>query len=459
MSDVFGNYVIQRFFEHGTQTQKKQLADKMTGHIFALSIQPYGCRVVQKAFEHILTEQQATLVRELENHVQVLVEDQHGNHVIQKAIQRIPPEHITFMVNSFTHQIDFLAKHAYGCRVVQRLLEHGTPPVRANVLAELHACYLALIVDPYGNYVVQHVLQNGGEQDKARVHELLCRNFLAYARHKYASNVLEKAVEMGTEPQRQQMLRLVWPDGGADELMQKLLQDQFANYVIRKPSLSTDSPNLLVIPRLTPLPEKFLSIITGPQRDDFADLVRRNLQIVRPLTKMKQYDDISALGNLGPRATLTAPRPPRGPSVSTAGPPSGRPSLPGRPSQRVASYHNGPPPYAHPPFQPSRHDPNFPQQHQSHLSPPHSQQSTFRGVPPPLDLEIAPTPGLLSEDSQSPQSSSQPSTTDSNEDGPVASTNSSGTVVANVSKTNHMVQINVVEDESMIPTAKTPKAA
>lgn len=48
MQDVFGNYVIQKFFEHGDQTQKKILAAKMKGHVLALANQMYACRVVQK---------------------------------------------------------------------------------------------------------------------------------------------------------------------------------------------------------------------------------------------------------------------------------------------------------------------------------------------------------------------------------------------------------------------------
>ena len=48
MQDVFGNYVIQKFFEHGDQTQKKILANKMKGQVRQLSLQMYGCRVVQK---------------------------------------------------------------------------------------------------------------------------------------------------------------------------------------------------------------------------------------------------------------------------------------------------------------------------------------------------------------------------------------------------------------------------
>ena len=48
MTDVFGNYVIQKFFEHGNQSQKKILANQMKNHILTLSLQMYGCRVVQK---------------------------------------------------------------------------------------------------------------------------------------------------------------------------------------------------------------------------------------------------------------------------------------------------------------------------------------------------------------------------------------------------------------------------
>lgn len=48
MKDVFGNYVIQKFFEHGNQVQKKILASQMKGKVPELSTQMYACRVVQK---------------------------------------------------------------------------------------------------------------------------------------------------------------------------------------------------------------------------------------------------------------------------------------------------------------------------------------------------------------------------------------------------------------------------
>lgn len=52
MGDVFGNYVVQKLFEHGNQPQKKILANQMKGHILTLSTQMYGCRVVQKVSKY-----------------------------------------------------------------------------------------------------------------------------------------------------------------------------------------------------------------------------------------------------------------------------------------------------------------------------------------------------------------------------------------------------------------------
>lgn len=61
-SDVFGNYVIQKFFEFGTIEQKSALVGYIKGHMLALALQMYGCRVIQKALECIPREQQHELV-------------------------------------------------------------------------------------------------------------------------------------------------------------------------------------------------------------------------------------------------------------------------------------------------------------------------------------------------------------------------------------------------------------
>ena len=48
MTDVFGNYIVQKLFEYGTLVQKKLLAAKMKGHVAELAMNIYGCRCVQE---------------------------------------------------------------------------------------------------------------------------------------------------------------------------------------------------------------------------------------------------------------------------------------------------------------------------------------------------------------------------------------------------------------------------
>ena len=60
MTDVFGNYVIQKFFEFGSTEQQETLASRVRGHVLPLALQMYGCRVIQKALESIPLEMQVT---------------------------------------------------------------------------------------------------------------------------------------------------------------------------------------------------------------------------------------------------------------------------------------------------------------------------------------------------------------------------------------------------------------
>jgi hypothetical protein len=67
MTDVFGNYVLQKLFEYGTKDQCESLAMLLKGQAVQLSMQMYGCRVVQKALEYVNRERLVELVAEFES--------------------------------------------------------------------------------------------------------------------------------------------------------------------------------------------------------------------------------------------------------------------------------------------------------------------------------------------------------------------------------------------------------
>lgn len=49
---IFNTYM--QFLEHGTESQRKELARQLIGHVLPLSLQMYGCRVIQKVDPYTL---------------------------------------------------------------------------------------------------------------------------------------------------------------------------------------------------------------------------------------------------------------------------------------------------------------------------------------------------------------------------------------------------------------------
>ncbi|TDL27491.1 ARM repeat-containing protein [Rickenella mellea] len=234
IQDVFGNYVIQKLFEHGTHTQKSILVNTMEGHVLTLSLQMYGCRVVQKAIEYVLPDQQLAFVQELDTHVLKCVKDANGNHVIQKLIERVSPERLGF-VQAFQGNVYELSTHPYGCRVLQRCFEHLGDDQTRPLLDELHKYIANLMQDQFGNYVIQFVLERGQPQDQALIISKLRGQMLQMARHKFASNVCEKAL-ITADPENRRILidEIMTPKQDGVNPIVTMMKDQFANYVLQR---------------------------------------------------------------------------------------------------------------------------------------------------------------------------------------------------------------------------------
>ncbi|KAI5122952.1 hypothetical protein M0805_006833 [Coniferiporia weirii] len=259
IQDVFGNYVIQKLFEHGTQVQKTVLASTMEGHILTLSLQMYGCRVVQKAVEYVLPEQQAAFVKELDAHVLKCVKDANGNHVIQKLIERVSSDRLGF-VQAFRGSVYDLSTHPYGCRVLQRCFEHLSEEQTRPLLDELHKYTINLMQDQFGNYVVQFVLEKGPYQDRLLIIAKLRGQMLQMAKHKFASNVCEKAlVTADSESRRLLIEEIMTPKADGVSPIVTMMKDQYANYVL----------------------QRALTVVEGEQRDALISKIRPQLATMR----------------------------------------------------------------------------------------------------------------------------------------------------------------------------------
>ncbi|KAJ7582685.1 armadillo-type protein [Mycena floridula] len=234
IQNVFGNYVIQKLFEHGTSLQKAILANALEGHALMFSLHVYGCRVIQKGIECMTPEQQGTLVRELEPHTLKCIQDINGNHVVQKIIECLPPDRLGFLsaLRGHVHQ---LGSNPYGCRVLQRCFENLPDDFARPLLDEVHVHSLELMQDQFGNYVIQYLVEHGKPQDRAILSSKIRNNFLALSRHKYASNVCEKCLLSASPEMRHALIDLLLKhnEGNLSPVV-LMMKDQFANYVLQK---------------------------------------------------------------------------------------------------------------------------------------------------------------------------------------------------------------------------------
>lgn len=260
-NDVFGNYVIQKLYELGTPSIKKELKGTLKGNMFSLCLQMYGCRVIQKAMESLDYEDLCELILEFDSNVLTCITDQNGNHVMQKCIEIMSAKakeaeytsgnislsksithRIQFIVDEVLSNVRHLCCHPYGCRILQRMLEHCVESQKSATLDEIQRCHKALLDDQYGNYVIQHVLQYGRESDRdSLLHIIVHNDLLKLSRQKFASNVVEKLLKYGNSNQRNAIVRemlhyveSVGPEGtGGSSVVLLMVRDAYANYVVQ----------------------------------------------------------------------------------------------------------------------------------------------------------------------------------------------------------------------------------
>ncbi|KAI0390807.1 ARM repeat-containing protein [Xylariaceae sp. FL0594] len=237
MKDLFGNYVIQKFYEHGNQGQKKRLTEMMRGKVACLSKNSYACRVVQAALDIVLVDQKHAIVDELIPCIVDISQHDNGNHVIQKVVAVLPTVAIPCLLKAFGDRIEEFSKHKLACRVVQRMLEFGTPEEKKSLTTDLHPCAARLVTDKFGNYVVQHIIEHGDAEDRDRMIELLTKRAVEYSKHKFASNVVEMAIKCGSLEQRRAIRDKFNPPAakaGDKTPLEDLIMDSYGNYPIQR---------------------------------------------------------------------------------------------------------------------------------------------------------------------------------------------------------------------------------
>uniref|UniRef100_A0A914HUA8 PUM-HD domain-containing protein n=1 Tax=Globodera rostochiensis TaxID=31243 RepID=A0A914HUA8_GLORO len=228
MADEFGHYVIEKFFEYGTDDQKAQLVDALRGHVLTLALQIYGGPVIETVLNSVDEASQTEAKFYLNNYyifeeiieeltprscVIKCIKDQYGAYVMNTIIELIEPERLQFVVDAITtspsNPVASLCLHEYGNWVIQCVLEHCTEQQKRPLLEQLHDNVHTLVTDQNGNFVIRHVIRRGRAEDRERIMRLLHENLFTLGTDPYGNQVIQYVIEHGLPEDRERIVRIL----------------------------------------------------------------------------------------------------------------------------------------------------------------------------------------------------------------------------------------------------------
>jgi len=171
-NDQQASIFLQQKLKVGTTEQKYDIVEAIVSQAYPLMINRFGNFLVQRCFEHGSSEQVVAIANAIRGHTLSLSMDPFGCHVIQKAFDCVPEEHKAVMVRELLCRIPETVIHRYACHVWQKLFElrwSGEPPqVMAKVNEALRGMWHEVALGETGSLVVQNIFENCVEEEKVR---------------------------------------------------------------------------------------------------------------------------------------------------------------------------------------------------------------------------------------------------------------------------------------------------
>lgn len=239
MINRFGNFLVQRCFEHGTPEQIIQIAQAIRGNTLNLSMDAFGCHVVQKAFDCVPEEYKAIMVHELLRRIPETVIHRYACHVWQKLFELrwsdSPPQIMKYVNEALRGMWHEVALGETGSLVVQNIFENCLEEDKRPCINEVLASIDVVAHGQFGNWCIQHICEHGSIIDRTRAIDHVIRFAGEYSMDQFASKVVEKCLKIGGKEFLDRYLERICearPDRPRMPLID-ISGDQFGNYLIQ----------------------------------------------------------------------------------------------------------------------------------------------------------------------------------------------------------------------------------
>ncbi|KAK6845531.1 pumilio-family RNA binding repeat protein [Apiospora arundinis] len=239
MVNRFGNFLVQRCFEHGTPEQVIKIAEAIRGHTLNLSMDPFGCHVIQKAFDSVPEDYKCHMVGELLRDIPKTVIHRYACHVWQKLFElrwtESPPQIMKYVNDALEGMWHDVALGETGSLVVQNIFENCLEEDKRPCIEEVLQNIDIVAHGQFGNWCIQHICEHGAPADRSRAIDHVIRFAAEYSMDQYASKVVEKCLKIGGPEFLARYLDRVC-EGRVDRPRIPLIDiasDQYGNYLIQ----------------------------------------------------------------------------------------------------------------------------------------------------------------------------------------------------------------------------------
>ncbi|MCJ1307236.1 hypothetical protein MMC25_000882 [Agyrium rufum] len=239
MVNRFGNFLVQRCFEHGTPEQVVAIANAIRGNTLTLSMDAFGCHVVQKAFDAVPEEFKAIFVHELLRRIPETVIHRYACHVWQKLFELrwsdSPPQIMKYVNEALRGMWHEVALGETGSLVVQNIFENCLEEDKRPCINEVLNSIDIVAHGQFGNWCIQHICEHGAPADRSRAIDHVLRYATEYSMDQFASKVVEKCLKIGGGDFLERYLERVCegrPDRPRIPLID-IASDQYGNYLIQ----------------------------------------------------------------------------------------------------------------------------------------------------------------------------------------------------------------------------------
>lgn len=370
--DQHGSRFIQQKLETANSDEKDQVFREIHPNSLQLMTDVFGNYVIQKFFEHGNQGQKKILAGQMKNHILTLSLQMYGCRVVQKALEHILTDQQALLVKELEHHVLKCVKDQNGNHVVQKAIERVPAEHIQFIINAFTGQVHGLATHPYGCRVIQRMLEHCEEPTRSAVLQELHACASSLIIDQYGNYVTQHVIEHGREEDRAKVISLITGN------LVNFSKHKFASNVVEKSiEFGTADQRGKIISTLTVLNDKGESPLQALIRDQYGNYVIQKL-----LTQLKDSESDQFVELIKPQLALLK-RFSYGKQIAAI--------------EKIV-YNNAAPLL------------------QVHNNP---------ALPPPIDTSAAPTPPLLPSDTQSPQSSSLPSTNTSSLDGLAGSRKSS----------------------------------